>query len=304
MSGQTQRAETAAASSKGPLVWLDMDQTALDDAYDQLKWASNRDQANARREAASADVWRRLGPPKRLSYGAKPIEGIDLFTTSKPNAPVAIYIHGGGWRLGNAKGFAFQAETFVNAGVHFALLDFDSVDDTKGDLMALARQVRTATAWIAKNAATFGGDPDKVYLCGHSSGAHLGGVVLVTDWQKDFGLPADTLKGVVLCSGMYELEPVRRSKRSGYVNFTDEVVDALSAQRHLARITCPVTLIVGTEESPEFQRQTREFAAALKAAGKPVELIIGTGYNHFEMAETFANPYGHCGRAALKLIGS
>ena len=56
----------------------------------------------------------------------------------------------------------------------------------------------------------------------------------------------------------------------------------------------------GTFESPEFQRQTRDFAAAVKAAGKPVQLLIGEGYNHFEIVETFASPYGLLGRAALE----
>jgi acetyl esterase/lipase len=57
------------------------------------------------------------------------------------------------------------------------------------------------------------------------------------------------------------------------------------------------------DETPEFQRQSREFAAALRAAGKPVELIYAEGYNHFEIAETLANPYGHVGRAVLEQAG-
>jgi arylformamidase len=55
----------------------------------------------------------------------------------------------------------------------------------------------------------------------------------------------------------------------------------------------------GTYETPEFQRQTRDFAAAVRGAGRPVELLVGEGYNHFEMLETLANPYGLLGRAAL-----
>jgi len=58
----------------------------------------------------------------------------------------------------------------------------------------------------------------------------------------------------------------------------------------------------GTYETPEFQRQTREFAAALKATGKPVTLLVGEGYNHFEIPETMANPYGLLGRAVLELM--
>ena len=166
--------------------------------------------------------------------------------------------------------------------------------------MTMADQVRRAVAWIYKNAARFGGDSNRLYLSGHSSGAHLAGVVLVTDWQKDFGLPSDVVKGGVLMSGMYDLKPVRLSKRSEYVNFTDEMEQALSTQRHLDKLNTPIIVAQGTLESPEFQRQTREFAAAVKAAGKPVQLIVAEGYNHFELPETFGNPYGLLGRAALE----
>jgi arylformamidase len=99
---------------------------------------------------------------------------------------------------------------------------------------------------------------------------------------------------------MYDLKLVRLSKRSEYVKFTDAMEQALSTQRHLDRLNTPVILAHGTLESPEFQRQTRDFAAAVKAAGKPVELIVAEGYNHFELSETFGNPYGLLGRAALE----
>jgi arylformamidase len=92
---------------------------------------------------------------------------------------------------------------------------------------------------------------------------------------------------------------VRLSKRSRYVKFTDAMEQDLSAMRHLDRLHAPLVLSYGTYETPEFQRQTRDFAAAVKAAGKPVELLVGEGYNHFEMLETLANPYGLLGRAVL-----
>ena len=108
------------------------------------------------------------------------------------------------------------------------------------------------------------------------------------------------MKGGLCCSGMFDLKPVRLSARSSYVKFTDETEHALSSQRHLEHLNCPVIVGYGTFETPEFQRQSRDFAAAVKAAGKPVELLVGEGYNHFEMPETLANPYGLLGRAALE----
>jgi len=292
--------QAPAAPAKGPSVWLDMDQNELDAAYDQSKYAPNIEQVLKRYATNSEAVRARLGAPKRLSYGSSEIEGADLYPTTRANAPVHVFIHGGAWRTGLAKNYAFQAEAFVGAGAHFITLDFVNVLQANGDLMPMARQVRSAVAWVYKNAASFGGDPDRLYVSGHSSGAHLGGVVMVTDWERDFGVPANIVKGGVLCSGLYDLKPVRLSARSNYVKFTDEVEQALSTQRHLSKLSAPLVLAYGTLETPEFQRQTREFAAAVKAAGKPVTLLVADGYNHFEIAETFANPYGLLGRATLE----
>ena len=296
----TSGALAQAAREKGPRVWLDMDQQELDDAYDQIKYAPNLPQIVKRYGTNSEQVRARLGAPKRLAYGATPIEGMDLYATVKPNAPVHVFLHGGAWRSGLARDYAFQAETFVNAGAHFVSVDFSNVVETKGDLMPMADQVRRAVAWVYKNAASFGGDPSRVYLSGHSSGGHLAGVVLTTDWQKDFGLPKDAIKGGVVCSGMFDLKPVRLSARSNYVKFTDEVEQALSSQRHLQHLNAPVVIVHGSLETPEFQRQSRDFAAAVKAAGKPATLLVGEGYNHFEIIETQASPYGLIGRASLE----
>ena len=166
--------------------------------------------------------------------------------------------------------------------------------------MPMAQQVRAAIAWVYKNAASFGGDPNRIYVSGHSSGGHLAGTTLIADWQKDFGVSNDVIKGALLSSGMYDLKPVRLSARSSYVKFTDEMEHGLSTQRHLAKINCPVVCTYGTLETPEFQRQSRDFAAAMKAAGKPVQLLVGPEYNHFEIMDTLASPYGLLGRAALE----
>ncbi len=294
----TMTATAATAKVKGPIVWLNMDQQELDDAYDQAVYAPNREQVAKRRLANSAAARVRLGEPLRFAYGPTPIEGLDVYRTKKPNAPVGIFIHGGAWRNGEAGEFAFLAEPFVQAGAHFVILDFTNVDNAGGSLFPMVEQVRRAVGWLYRNAEKFGGDPSRLHLISHSSGSHLSGCVVTHDWAKD-GLPPNVLKGAALSSGMYDLKPVRLSKRSKYVKFTDEMEAALSAIRHLDKLHTPLVLTYGTCETPEFQRQTRDFAAAVKAAGKPVELLVGEGYNHFEMLETLANPFGLLGRAVL-----
>jgi len=288
-----------APRGKGPAVWLDLDQAELDAAYDQSKYAPNLRQIVTRYATNSEAVRARLGAPRRYAYGPTAIEALDVYTTKGAGAPINIFLHGGAWRGGFAKDFAYPAELFVHAGAHYVVPDFINVLEANGNLSPMAEQVRRAVAWVYRNAPSFGGDPNRIYVSGHSSGGHLAGVVLVTDWPKEFNLPPDIVKGGLCCSGLFDLKPVRLSARSSYVKFSDDIEQALSSQRHLDKLNAPVIVAYGTLETPEFQRQSREFADAVKAAGKPVQVLVGEGYNHFEIPETLANPYGLLGRAVL-----
>jgi arylformamidase len=283
-------------------VFRDYDQKALDDAYDQAVYAPNRDQLLARRNRQSEAARERLGEPRRFAYGPGPNEQLELYCCAAGNA-VHVFVHGGAWRAGRASEYGGPAEMFGDAGAHYAVLDFDNAPECDGNLFVMAAQVRSAIAWVYRNAAKFAGDPDRIWVSATSSGAHLAAVAATTDWQAQFGLPQHIVKGYTLCSGMYDLEAPRLSKRSAYVSFTDEMEAALSPQRHIARIHAPTVLLYGSLETPEFKRQAREFAAALAAAGKRVELIHAEGYNHFELAETLGNPYGPMGRAVLAQMG-
>jgi arylformamidase len=287
--------------TKGPLVWLDLDQRELDDAYDQSVYAFNAKNIEERRAANNEQALSAIGRPERVAYGPAEIEKLDIYKTKRPNAPTLIFIHGGGWLNGRSANFAVYAEPFIKAGANFVAVDFDSVRDTDGDLFPLVEQCRRAVAWVYRNAASFGGNPDALYLCSRSSGSHLAGCVVITEWAK-FGVPLNVLKGAVLGSGMYDLKAVRLSKRGAYVKFTDEMEQALSAQRHIDKINTPLVLAHGTLETPEFQRQSRDFAAALGAAGKPVRLLVAKGYNHYEVGETIGHPYAVLGRAAMEMM--
>jgi arylformamidase len=286
---------------KGPRVFLDYDQVELDAAYDQDFYAPLAAQIHKRLDVRGDETRARLGAPRRAAYGPTEIEGLDIYRTTSAKAPIFVMIHGGAWLYGSAKSYGFAAEMFVKAGAHFVVPDFISVDKANGDLSVMAEQVRGAIAWTYKNAASFDGDTSRFFIGGHSSGGHLCGVALVTDWTR-FGLPADAITGGLCMSGMYDMRGPRLSKRGNYVKFTDAMEEAMSSQRHIDMLRAPVTVAYGTNETPEFQRQNRDFVAAVKAAGKPVELVVGTSYNHFEMAESLGNPYGPNGRAALAMM--
>jgi arylformamidase len=288
---------------KGPLVFRDYDQVELDAAYDQQVYQPNIVQVGKRWTSNSARTRTRLGEPIRVSYGPTGIEQLDIFRTSRERAPVFVFIHGGAWARGKAADYHAPAEMFVRAGAHYVTPDFAWVQDVGGSLFPMADQICRAIAWVYENAAGFGADRDRIYVGGQSSGAHLTAVALTADWAGRFGLPADPVRGGLCASGMYELAPVRLSARANYVKFTDAMVEELSPIRHLDRLRAPLIVSYGAYETPEFQRQAREFAEAVQSAGKPVDLIVGDHYSHTELLETLCNPYGQLGAAVLEQMG-
>lgn len=179
-------AQPAPQRTKGPLVLLDLDQADVDDAYDVVKASPNLPIV-VRRWATNSDAARaHVGEPRRVAYGPAPIETLDIYATSRPNAPVHILIHGGAFNMGSARAYAFPAEMFVRAGAHFLVPDFSRAVNHGGSPLPLLDQVQRAVAWVRGNAASFGGDPDRIYISGHSSGAELAALLLVTDWRSRF----------------------------------------------------------------------------------------------------------------------
>src|SRR6516164_4814750 len=166
---------------KGTPVYLDYDQAELNAAYDPAAYAPNREQLIKRRIRDSELTRLRIGEPERVAYGPAEIERLDIYRTARALAPVFVFIHGGAWRSGRSKDFAGPAEMFLAAGTHYVVPDFAWVQDVGGSLMVLADQVRRAVAWVFRNTARFGGDPNQLYIGGQSSGGHLAAVALTTD---------------------------------------------------------------------------------------------------------------------------
>ena len=288
-----------APRSKGPLVFLDYDQEELDLAYTQDAWAPNSDEIAKRKAQKNEAALARFGEPQILSYGRSQVETLELYSAREANAPINVYFHGGAWRGGDARREAYLSEIFVDAGANYIAANFTNVVETGGDLRPMAEQVRRAIVWVYRHAADFGADAGRLYISAHSSGAHLVACALTSGWPGEPDLPADFVKGAVLSSGIYELHAVSLSTRSSYVNFTDDIVAALSPQRHLDNLRTPLICSNGSLETPEFKRQGQVFVAACDRAEIYVPYLVGEGYTHPEMIQTLADPYGILGRAVL-----
>ena len=125
-------------------------------------------------------------------------------------------------------------------------MDFAPVTAVDGDLRAVASQVTRAIAWVGANAGRLGGDPDRIFLAGHSSGAHLAAAAVTADWTA-LEAAKDILKGALLVSGIYDLRPVRMSARNSYVRLDDTSEAALSPARHLNGLDVPLIVAWGSK---------------------------------------------------------
>jgi arylformamidase len=283
------------------MVFLDYDQAELDRQYDQRAWAPNAALVIRRYTESSDRARARLGEPDVFAYGPSAAETLDLYRCPRDNAPIHVFIHGGAWRQLGKRDSAFAAETFVRTGAHFVALDFALLPSVT--LAEMVAQVRRGVAWIHQNASRFGGDPARLHISGHSSGGHLAACVAVTDWTREHGLPRDVVKSAVLASGIYDLLPVRLSARNDYVKLDASIEQTLSPIRHLRHFTGRAYIACGALESDEFKRQARALAAALDPQQLASPLAEYAGLNHFEVADTLADPYGGLGREALGLMG-
>jgi Esterase/lipase len=281
-------------------IYLDYTKASLDSAYNQIYWAPNFKAVAQQLKSLNSHTQFSIGTAERIQYGNTEVEQLDMYAPKRKNAPIHIFIHGGAWRVGNGLGEqAYNGRKFVELGIMYVAPDFELVTNSNRSLYPMVEQLRKAVVWTYRNAQRYGGNPDNIYISGHSSGAHLAGVLITTDWVK-YGLPADVVKGAFLCSGMYDLYPVSLSSRNEYVEFTDKMVRDLSPINHIDKIRTPVILAYGTHESPEFKRQSQAFAEALKKQSKQVELHILEGYNHFELIIALGNPYDIPGEIMIK----
>jgi arylformamidase len=258
-------------------VFLGYDQKALDDQYEQRVWVPHADQIIRRYAEKSDAVRKRLGEPRVERYGPTPPETLDIYGAGKK---AFVFVHGGAWKRQSSREQGFLAEPILQAGAAYVPLNFANLPAVT--LAEMAAQVCRALEWIRE------GLTEHIVLCGHSSGGHLAACALI---RTNF------VQKAMVVSGIYDLLPVRLSARNDYMRLDERLEHEYSPIRHVDKIGCPVTVAWAEKESPEFYRQSEEFATRLGAPG-----LIGKGLNHFEIAEALGDPDSPLGRAALALL--
>jgi arylformamidase len=221
-----------------------------------------------------------------VRYGATLDETLDIFYADKPNAPVFVFIHGGGWRALSSKEFSCVALGLVPLGITTVVVNYSVAPKVAID--EITRQARSSVAWVLSNIGRYGGDPSRVVLGGHSAGGHLSAMCLQTPWKDEYGFTNnDPLVGAVLVSGLYDLEPLRFSSLQPQMQLDDGVIRRNSPMFSIRACATPALITWGTEEPSEFGRHSEDFNANWIAAGNRSKRVPQPGLNHFDVLYGF-----------------
>ncbi len=230
--------------------------------------------------ALSAQYRAQMDVIGNVSYGDSTAQVLDFFPAKGAGAPLHVFIHGGYWQALSQLESAMMAPALVEAEYSFATLNYTLAPDARiGDMID---ECRNALLWLAANAPDLGFDPSRVTLSGHSAGAQLASMVMATsaDALARAGL---RVRDVILISGVYDLEPISLTPVNEPLQLTPVEVHDLSPIRHLPAPGPRYRVTVGERDTPEFIRQSRDYAELLRKAGHSVSFDLQNGVQHFDI---------------------
>jgi arylformamidase len=235
-----------------------------------------------------------------LPYGDTALQRLDIFPAARAPAPVQVYFHGGYWRALDKSAYSFMARSMAPAGIATVLVNYDLCPAvTLDDIVA---QTIAAIAWVYRNGAAYGCDPERLYVSGNSAGAHLAAMALAQDWRAR-GLPADLVKGACCITGIYDLAPVLRIEANAEIRLQPDMVARNSPLALPLPTRPPVIVAVGADETPLWIKQSTDYSAMLRANGVATELMIIPGAHHFSITRSLGDPEGVLPTAIRRQMG-
>ncbi|XP_064378967.1 kynurenine formamidase isoform X2 [Dromaius novaehollandiae] len=295
--------------------WQDMSREELEEQYSPSRWSPRLGPdavVEAHVEAVTAGTQRARASTQTLlhvPYGDGNGEKLDIYLPADRSGafPVLVYIHGGYWQHLSKDASGFAAPALVSQGVAVVAVGYNIAP--KGHMDEMVAQVRRSLAFLVQQYSRIRMSPGRmccavpsytrswlllpsgVYLCGHSAGAHLAAMVLSTDWAE-YGVTPD-IRGAVLVSGVYDLEPVLHTYVNDALNMSREVAQRNSPMLCVtgavpAAGACEVLVAVAQHDSPEFRRQSREYFQALRLAGWTVSLLDLAGDSEHDFKSLIA----------------
>jgi arylformamidase len=243
--------------------------------------------AQASRAAINTEALAKLTRRADIAYGEHPLRRLDVYPTANGGsgpAPVHVFFHGGYWRAQDKENFAFIARPLVEAGITTVVANYELCPASTLD--AVAESAIAAVDWVRREARSFGGDPERISLSGHSAGAHLSAEVLAHDWAAD-GVDLSFIIGAVMISGIYDPRPVMRTTVNAEVRLTEDIARRRDVERRPVFVKCPVTAVVGGREPWHWIDQTYRYSHHLHRSGMNPEVHTLPRWGHFDILHEF-----------------
>lgn len=281
-------------------VFRGMSQEELETQYNARGSVPDFDAEMARYRGMSDHCYATCNVQRDISYGSGKDEKFNFFPAAESGGPVFVFIHGGYWRFLGRTDSAFMAGNFTRHGISVAVVEYTLSPNATLD--RIVDQVRRSIAFIYRQADVLGFDASRLFVGGSSAGAHLCAMALATDWPGKFGLNTYPIKGVLLASGLYDLEPVRLCAPNTWLKLDVEAATRNSPIHHKPSGDVDVLVTWGGYETDEFKRQSQEYAQGLKAAGFTPQTLEVADRNHFDIVTDLADPARQLFRTFAKIM--
>lgn len=235
-----------------------------------------------------------------LAYGESSAEKLDIFHPQGKNAPVIVFLHGGYWRSLDKSDHSFVAPAFTGEGACVVIPNYALCPSVT--MEQLVMQVVQSVAWVWRNIARYGGDPNRITVIGHSAGGHLAAMMLACLWpQVARDLPKQLVRNALSLSGLHDLAPIMQSPYlQNDLHLTASQVKRCSPAYFPAPFG-ELVAICGADESDEFLRQN---ALIEQAWGKRCVIAreAALGCNHFSVLEHLCTPGTRAHSLAMQLV--
>jgi arylformamidase len=275
-------------------------QEQIDAEYDAAAAAHDLEGSTARIRELSAQALTHREIELDVAYGPTRAERLHVLRApaSAPR-PVFVFIHGGYWRAYAARDFALAALGPLSHGIDVVLVDYALAPTVS--ISEITRECRAAVAWLHGHAAQWGGDPSRIVVGGHSAGGHLTARVLATDWEGDYGLPADVVAGGLPISGVFDLRPLPYSYLAPALQLDRRTIETESPLLAPIPPGPPRVIAWGGGETAEFVRQSQTYVAACREAGIDARPLPLGRDDHFEAVIELSDPDSELTRAVVSL---